>query len=237
MYKIKIDNFEGPFDLLLYFIKRDELDIYDIPISLIAEEFLEYIRFMQQLDIDQAGDFIVMSATLMQIKSQMLLPRDLDEDGEPIEDPRTELVQKLLEYQQIKESVEKLSDNLKRTEYTYYRENFDYENEISKNSIDGVTPSIYDLINAFNNLVKRNKSNNYQHKVDANIYTIEDQSNIILNKLKQSSKLSFSKLFAKVDRLQIVTAFLAILDLVRKNEVFIYQEENYSEISLTSIQP
>ena len=98
MYKIKLPVFEGPFDLLLYFIKRDELNIYDIPISKITEEFLEYIRIIKLMDLDLAGEFIVMASTLMQIKSQMLLPRLQDSNGETIDDPRTELVQKLIEY-------------------------------------------------------------------------------------------------------------------------------------------
>lgn len=235
MYKIKIDNFEGPFDLLLYFIKRDELDIYDIPIAKITQEFLEYIRFMQLMDLELAGEFIVMSSTLMQIKSQMLLPREVDEDGEPIEDPRTELVQKLLEYKQIKEGVDKLKKKEESTRYNYYRDNFEFEKTVSKNSLEGINPGLFDLINAFSSLIKKNKAKNFKHKVDVNKYTIEEQSQLILEELKNKPKVSFSQYFAKAEKLQVVTAFLAILDMVRRNDIYIYQDDLYSEISITKM--
>lgn len=235
MYKIKIDNFEGPFDLLLYFIKRDELDIYDIPIAKITQEFLEYIRFMQMMDLELAGEFIVMSSTLMQIKAQMLLPREVDEDGEPIEDPRTELVQKLLEYQQIKEGTDNLKEKEESTRYNYYRDNFEYEKSLSRNSLEGVNPGLFDLINAFNNLIKKNKAKNFQHKVDVNKFTIEDQSKIILDELRSKPKISFMKFFSGAERLQIVTAFLAILDMVRRQDIYIYQDDGESDISITKM--
>src|SRR3990172_7514626 len=108
MYKIKLEQFEGPLDLLLFFIRRDELDIYDIPISKITKEFLEYVNLIKILDLEVAGDFILMASTLMQIKARMLLPREVDEKGEEI-DPRTELIQALLEYKKYKEMSEELS--------------------------------------------------------------------------------------------------------------------------------
>jgi segregation and condensation protein A len=235
MYKIKIDNFEGPFDLLLYFIKRDELDIYDIPIAKITEEFLEYIRFMQLMDLELAGEFIVMSSTLMQIKAQMLLPREVDDDGEPIEDPRTELVQKLLEYQQIKEGTDKLKSKEESTRYNFYRENFEYEKSLSQKSLEGMNPGLFDLINAFNNLIKKSKSRNFKHKVDVNKFTLEEQSNLIMESLKTKPKISFMKFFEGAEKLQIVTAFLAILDMVRRQDIYIYQEDLDSDISITKM--
>ena len=108
MYKIKLEQFEGPLDLLLFFIRRDELNIYDIPISRITKEFLEYVNLIKLLDLEIAGDFILMASTLMHIKVRMLLPREVDEKGEEI-DPRTELVQALLEYKKYKEMSEELS--------------------------------------------------------------------------------------------------------------------------------
>ncbi|MCL5991067.1 MAG: segregation/condensation protein A, partial [Bacteroidetes bacterium] len=109
MYKLKLPNFEGPFDLLLYFIKKDEINIYDIPIARITEEFLKYIRLMSLFDLELAGEFLVMAANLMYIKSQLLLPRESSGDGVDIEDPRTLLVQRLIEYKQIKEAARDLS--------------------------------------------------------------------------------------------------------------------------------
>ncbi len=108
MYKIQLDTFEGPLDLLLFFIKRDELDIYDIPISYITKEFMEYFHLMEQLDLETAGDFILMASTLMQIKARMLLPKEIDEKGDEI-DPRMDLVNALLEYKRYKEMSDEFS--------------------------------------------------------------------------------------------------------------------------------
>ena len=123
MYKIKLDTFEGPLDLLLFFIKRDELDIYDIPISSITKEFLEYVNLIKILDLEVAGDFILMASTLMHIKARMLLPREIDEKGEEI-DPRAELVKALLEYKRYKEMSEELSFFESNQRMLKYRGNF-----------------------------------------------------------------------------------------------------------------
>ncbi|MFP4528160.1 MAG: segregation and condensation protein A, partial [Candidatus Kapaibacterium sp.] len=125
MYNIKLPNFEGPFDLLLYFIKRDEINIYDIPIARITEEFLNYIRLMKIFDLELAGEFVLMAANLMYIKTQMLLPRYKDEEGEEIEDPRTQLVQRLLEYKQFKEASGEMAEMAEEQRYVYYREVFE----------------------------------------------------------------------------------------------------------------
>ncbi|MFM8437277.1 MAG: segregation and condensation protein A, partial [Candidatus Kapaibacterium sp.] len=126
-YTVKLPNFEGPLDLLLFFIKRDELDIYDIPIGKITREFLEYIRLMQLFDLELAGEFLVMASTLMQIKVRMLLPKEVDEKGEevPGDDPRAELVQQLLQYSQYKEVSREFSEREEAQRYVYYRQMFD----------------------------------------------------------------------------------------------------------------
>ena len=124
MYKIKLDHFEGPLDLLLFFIKRDELNIYDIPISKITKEFLAYVNLIRTLDLETAGDFILMASTLMHIKARMLLPREIDEKGEEI-DPRADLIQALLEYKKYKEMSEELSFFETNQRKISYRGNFD----------------------------------------------------------------------------------------------------------------
>ncbi|MFM8179210.1 MAG: segregation and condensation protein A, partial [Candidatus Kapaibacterium sp.] len=123
-YTVKLPNFEGPLDLLLFFIKRDELDIYDIPIGKITREFLEYIRLMQLFDLELAGEFLVMASSLMQIKVRMLLPKEVDEKGEevPGDDPRAELVQQLLQYSQYKEVSREFSEREEAQRYVYYRQ-------------------------------------------------------------------------------------------------------------------
>ncbi len=236
MYKIKIPTFEGPFDLLLYFIKRDELNIYDIPISQLTSEFLEYIRVMQLLDLDLAGEFIVMASTLMQIKTQMLLPRFVDENGEEIEDPRTELVQKLLEYKQIKESTEELRESEEINKYHLYRENFDNELAISKQNNDGIDVGIFDLINALNKIIKRRVVSEITHNVNLFNYSVDEEKDNILKELNIKTNLSFLKLMLEAPIQKIVVSFLALLDLVKMKAILVVQNSNGDDILISKIQ-
>lgn len=233
MYKIKLPIFEGPFDLLLYFIKRDELNIYDIPISKITEEFLEYIRIMKLLDLDLAGEFIVMSSTLMQIKSQMLLPRFEDENGDPIEDPRTELVQRLIEYKQIKDGAEELKVLEDKNRFFIDRENFSFEENLAKQSNDGINVGLFDLINALNKIIKRKSSETVSHNVKLFNYSIEEERENILKEIKIKKNLSFIKFLEQAPKQKIVVCFLAILDLVRLKEIIISQNDSYDDIIIT----
>lgn len=233
MYKIKLPVFEGPFDLLLYFIKRDELNIYDIPISKITEEFLEYIRIMKLLDLDLAGEFIVMSSTLMQIKSQMLLPRFEDENGDPIEDPRTELVQRLIEYKQIKDGAKELKVLEDKNRFFIDRENFSFEENLAKQSNDGINVGLFDLINALNKIIKRKSSETVSHNVKLFNYSIEEERENILKEIKIKKNLSFIKFLEQAPKQKIVVCFLAILDLVRLKEIIISQNDSYDDIIIT----
>jgi len=235
MYKIKIPTFEGPFDLLLYFIKRDELNIYDIPISQLTSEFLEYIRVMQLLDLDLAGEFIVMASTLMQIKTQMLLPRLVDDNGEEIEDPRTELVQKLLEYKQIKESTDELREAEELNKYHLYRENFDNELAISKQNNDGIDVGIFDLINALNKIIKRRVVNEITHNVSLFNYSVDEEKEYIMKELNLKANLSFLKLMLNAPKQKIVVSFLAILDLVRMKSILLVQHSSGEDILISKV--
>lgn len=235
MYKIKIPTFEGPFDLLLYFIKRDELNIYDIPISQLTSEFLEYIRVMQLLDLDLAGEFIVMASTLMQIKTQMLLPRLVDDNGEEIEDPRTELVQKLLEYKQIKESTNELREAEELNKYHLYRENFDNELAISKQNNDGIDVGIFDLINALNKIIKRRVVNEITHNVSLFNYSVDEEKEYIMKELNLKANLSFLKLMLNAPKQKIVVSFLAILDLVRMKSILLVQHSSGEDILISKV--
>lgn len=235
MYKIKLPIFEGPFDLLLYFIKRDELNIYDIPISQLTEEFLEYIRLMQLLDLDLAGEFIVMASTLMQIKTQMLLPRFTDENGEEIEDPRTELVQKLLEYKQIKEGADELKEFEEENKNYLYRENFDVELNYAKQSNDGIDVGMFDLISALNKILKRRVKEEYKHSVRLFNYSVDEQKESILKELNIKSNLSFLKLMNKAPKQKIVVTFLALLDLAKNKSILLVQHSNGEDILITRV--
>ena len=231
MYKIKLPNFEGPFDLLLYFIQRDELNIYDIPIAKITEEFLTYIKIMQQFDIELAGEFIVMSSHLMYIKTQMLLPRpQTDEDGEEIEDPRTELVEQLLEYKQIKEAAEEINELHQEQRYTYYRHLFDADLNRSKSIAEYSNAGLFDLIKAFNRVIDRNKEKNLKHVVDVEPITIEEKSNEIISKLNSKKRISFFKLVDNAIKIEIIVTFLSLLELIKQKRIFIFQKDNFDDI-------
>ena len=158
MYKVKLNQFEGPLDLLLFFIKRDELDIYDIPIAKITKEFLEYVNFIKLLDLEAAGDFILMASTLMHIKVRMLLPRELDEKGEEI-DPRDELVQALLQYKRYKEMAEELSflESIQRK--LKYRGNFSEDEKETPHEYETLLKnvSVYDLAKYFKHAIEQIK--------------------------------------------------------------------------------
>ena len=182
LYKISLKEFEGPLDLLLFFLKRDELDIYDIPISRITKEFMEYLHLLEQLDLEVAGDFILMAATLMQIKVRMLLPKELDEKGEEI-DPRADLVRALLEYKRYKEMSEELSF-MEATMRTYnYRGNFDSDNKETPTNYDVLLKniSIYDLIKAFKKALLDRPAEPV-HQIKKWNVTIDEQMEYIMGK-------------------------------------------------------
>src|SRR3990172_473169 len=155
MYKIKLDHFEGPLDLLLFFIKRDELNIYDIPISKITKEFLEYVNLIKLLDLEIAGDFILMASALMHIKVRMLLPREVDEKGEEI-DPRADLIQALLEYKKYKEVAEDLSFMESNQRKLSYRGNYSYDEKEAPPEFEVLLKnvSIFDLAKAFKTAIE-----------------------------------------------------------------------------------
>jgi segregation and condensation protein A len=247
-YKVRLEQFEGPLDLLLFFIKRDELDIYDIPITRITQEFLEYLHLMQALDLEVAGEFIVVAAELCQIKVRMLLPREEREDGTEEEDPRADLVRRLLEYRRFKEMAEELQVMGEEQRKVYFRQYFKQDDKTSmvepeeENLLKNVT--IFHLMNAFRRAMERAPKIKRTHDVDMIPVTVEEQSEIILSTVSLRGELTFSELFTEflsasdVDelsapvRLRIAVTFLAILDLVRNRLVALRQHEVFDEIIL-----
>ncbi len=230
MYKIKLQDFEGPFDLLLFFVKRDELDIYDIPISRITKEFLEYIQIMKMLDLDVAGEFIVMATTLMQIKARMLLPRD-EEGEEEEEDPRAELVRRLLEYKRYKEMSYKLARlELRQTKH-YNRTNFKYdEREIEEEDEEYIMKNVtlFDLISAFKHAIDKMPRIRH-HDIEKVPVTVEEQMNLIHGRLDEEGKLDFHRLISNMRRIEIVVTFIAILEMVRANQISCEQTKPYED--------
>lgn len=232
-YKVKIDHFEGPFDLLLYFIQRDELDIYDIDISKITDEFLEYIKKLERLDLDVASEFILVAATLMRIKSKMLIPRkELDEEGNEV-DPREELVKRLLEYKQYKDVIDDFKDMEKERAEKILRGNTSNEIKVLASQVlDDVeleTLTTYKLFKAFRNVLERykNREDRYVHQIVKYPYTMKDQSAFLRSLLADGKEYDFGQIFGKLDnRMHAIVTFLALLELV--NAQFIKMFDNSS---------
>ncbi len=236
MYKIKLPNFEGPFDLLLYFIKRDELNIYDIPISHISEEFLNYLRIMQYFDLELAGEFILMAANLMYIKTQMLLPITKDDNEEEIEDPRTNLVQRLLEYKKYKEAAIELREMSEDQKYVLYRRVFDGDIAIVEENTNYKNATLFDLIGALKKAIERNNKVEINHEVQIINVTVEERSAHIMSILHKKKRISFFDTVKDVSKLHIVVTFLAILDLIRNNMIMVFQEDNFDDFLIIEPQ-
>ncbi len=232
-YKIKIDQFEGPFDLLLFFIERDELDIHDIPISKITNDFLAYIKEMQSLNIDLASEFIWVASKLMRIKSKMLLPRTpKNEAGEEI-DPRKELVQKLIEYKKFKEVLPQFQE-LERQKFQVFNRgnsNAELKSFAQKAMIDSEweTLDLYQLLKTFHRLLERKRDAVKPiHKIVRYPYSIEKEKNNILRKISAGKTYHFLDFFKKCEeKMHIVYIFLSMLDLINNQVVTI--ENNTAE--------
>ena len=227
-YKIKIPLFEGPFDLLLFFIERDEINIKDIPIATITKDFLDYIENLESMNIEVASEFIVVAATLMRIKSKMLLPRlMMDEDGNEV-DPRDELVKHLLEYKKFKSVIEDFKSFEKYRNEKHIRGNLykEIKSIASKSNIEIEMQDVnlYKLLTVFNNAINKlnHEKNIKSHEIMQYPYTIEKQKKYILNLIKSKSKIAFSDLIDENPlKILIIYNFLAILDLIQNSKVFI----------------
>lgn len=237
MYKIKLDQFEGPLDLLLFFIRRDELDIYDIPISHITKEFLEYVNFIKILDLEVAGDFILMASTLMHIKARMLLPREVDEKGEEI-DPRSELIQALLEYKKYKEVSEELSYYESNQRKIKFRGNFDADVSETPPEYDILLKnvSVYDLAKVFKHAIEEIKEEPVHQVRKINI-SIDEQVDFIFSQFKDNSEVHFLTLVEKMkEKIRVLVTFIALLELVKMSEVGIKESPNFNDFILYRIE-
>lgn len=229
MYRVQLKNFEGPLDLLLFFIRRDELNIYDIPISHITREFLEYIRLMEELDLDVASEFIYMASLLMSIKARMMLPVERSEDEElDEEDPRYELVQKLLEYKQYKEMAEKMTvidDEARKKYFRGYPEADEIDTQASGEALNEVT--LYDLISAFRKVLTDIQHQAVYHKVEKVSYTVEDQAEFVLYRLQETGRIPFNTFFRELrSREAVVVTFLAVLEMIKEQQINLFLHED-----------
>jgi len=234
-YRVKLDIFEGPFDLLLFLIRRNEVDIYDIPIAKITEQFLEYIEAMRMLDLNVAGDFIEMVAILMHIKARMLLPKlTIDGEEEP-DDPRTELVQRLLEYKRFKDVSYELKEKEEVRRKYFPRRDFNFIKLESKEPsteeyLEKVT--LFDLIIAFKRALD-NMPKITHHQVQRIDVTVEQQTEFLLNELKSKKMILFQDLMKQFkQKIVLIVTFIALLELVRKGQVEVRQTDIHDDIRI-----
>ena len=238
-YTIKIPQFEGPFDLLLFFIERDELDINNIPIAKITDDFLAYIRHIESLNIDLASEFIVVAATLMRIKAKMLLPRKaLDEDGNEI-DPREELVQKLIEYKRYKETLDTFrqweEERANKFGRGFAKDELKRIAELAMVDAELESISLFKLLKAFENVMDQFKDKKVvAHTIARYEYTIQDQQSYLFSQVKAGEKSSFEEIFLSLDsRIHAIVTFLALLELLSLQKMKLVQGEGANNFWLT----
>jgi segregation and condensation protein A len=232
LYKIKLQNFEGPLDLLLFFVRKDELNIYDIPIARITKSYLEYLQLMQDLNLDIASEFILMAATLMRIKVKMMLPKDpVAEDEEEMMDPREELSRRLIEYRQFKEASKSLSELDEYWRQVYRRSyfNFDLLPQNEEEAVGLKDVSFFDLLAAYKRALEK-KPIPVFHNVERLNVTVEDQQKYIMAFFRDRNCYLFTELCDDMAKIEIVVTFLALLDLVKRAEIAIKQASIFDDI-------
>jgi segregation and condensation protein A len=231
-YSVRLDAFEGPMDLLLHLIRKNELDIYDIPIAVITRQYLDYIKLMKDLNLDVAGDFLLMASTLLQIKSRMLLPQDEQEQGEEEEtDPREELIRRLLEYQQYKEAGQVLGARALLGREVFTRACPDPELAALQAEEGPLEVSLFDLVDAFRSLLARIPVESFHDVAPAETFSIADCINEILSLLQERDTVQFDELVAEeLTRERVIVTFLAVLELCKLKLIRIFQNEPQGSI-------
>jgi segregation and condensation protein A len=237
VYEVRLDAFEGPLDLLLHLIREHEINIYDIPIATITQQYLEYISFMESLDLSLAGEFLEMAATLIRIKVQMLLPKEVEE-GEEEQDPREQLVRKLVEYKQFKEAARTLAEREEeRRDYfprgvdpRSYAE-FEEEEVGIEEFLRDVT--LFDLVDGLREVLSRVPERVDVHSVDMEAVTVDQQIDRIRSIMRDRTSIPFIEVFGPhASRDEIVATFIALLELIRLGEITAVQKRNFDEIEI-----
>ena len=207
MFNIKLENFEGPLDLLLYFIKRDKIDIYDIPITKITNEYISVIDEAKKLDVSIAGEFLFMASMLLRIKTQMLLPRQIDDESLDIDDPRIDLVSQLIEYKKYKTVAHKLKNLHFENKDTFFRS--------SVKVVYDQSPDVSDYLNEV---------------------SLNDQKNFILKEFEKKKVISLKDLVKNLEtKIEIIVTFLALLEMIKQSEIICSQKENFEDIEIKLI--
>lgn len=224
-YRVKLPVFEGPLDLLLYLIQKDEIDIYDIPISHITEQYLQHIRLMQQLDMDLAGEFLLMAATLIHIKSRMLLPVEAKESSVELEDPRIELVHRLLEHKKYKAAAEMLWARAQVEQEVFTRAPLETDKENPE-----VVVTAMDLVDAFRKVLERRKKE-MAVEIEQERLNIEMKIAYLRSLLSSTSRVNISELLEVCSsRLELIVTFLTVLELAKEAVILLIQESNFGTI-------
>ena len=229
-YEVKLDVFEGPMDLLLYLIRKDELDIYDIPIAHITTQYLGFLQHIHQLDIEQASDFILMAATLLRIKSQMMLPREelgLDGEGDGEEDPKAELIRRLLEYQQFKDIADWLGVRKDERRDVYLRRQGPDDSVEESAQLRPV--SLFDLLAVYKHVLDT-VPENLVHQIAEEEVSVEERIDHLLAVLERRSRISFMDLLQGRDRQTLIATFVGVLELLKLQRVRVQQARPFDEI-------
>src|SRR5258708_2493933 len=230
--KITLGEFEGPLDLLLYLIRQEQVNIYDIPIARITDQYLRYLNMMQELDLAVAGDFLVMAAQLIELKSRMLLPRDPLAEEEELIDPRTELVDRLLEHQKFKEAAGLLWSRAIVERAVFTRA----ELETDKNNPE-VAVGLFDLLTVFQEILARHKEEVLM-EIEREEVTMTDMIERLRNMVRSAGEVNLRNFFERAQsRRELVVAFLSVLELVRMAEISLHQPETFGEITARAVSP
>ncbi|MDB6016659.1 MAG: Segregation and condensation protein [Pedosphaera sp.] len=238
-YKVKFEVFEGPLDLLLYLIKKEEVDIYDVNLTQLATQFIEYIEVMRLLDLDIAGEFLVMASTLMYIKSRELLPLDqqVQTEGEDEgEDPRWELIRQLVEYKKFKDAAAQLQTLEARQEDVFPR--LPVKPEFAAEAPGKPDVSLFDLLNAVSSILKRVHQRDDLRDVFEDKWTVSEKIEHVMKAITERSRVRFSELFSgDMSRTEVVVTFLALLELIRLKQLVAAQSETFGEIDICRAEP
>lgn len=237
MYKVKLEEFEGPLDLLLFLIKKNEIDIYDIPIAVITEQYLQYLELIELLDLDIAGEFLVMAATLMHIKSKMLLPveeRPADEQEE--DDPRAELVRRLIEYKAFKEAADQFQSLEARQRDVFHRPGDMDTLQVECGGERYFEATLFDLISAFSVVLSNVPKETFFEVIKEHI-TVEQKIREILNILNEKTSFSVKSVFeSSKSKIEVVVTFLALLELMKMHSIMAVQKELFGDIEIIKRQ-
>ena len=231
-YRVQLDIYNGPLDLLLYLIRKEEVDIYDIPIAKITDQYLEYVNLLKEMDPNLASEFLVLAATLMEIKSRMLLPKTSEDDEEQDTiDPRSELVRQLLEYKRFKDAAGWLAEAANAQSEKFPR--VPVLPQVNADEIDLEDLQIWDLVEAFSKLMEATLGGTLLHEIEQDETPIALHQEDIIDQLKREGPMPFSRIFeGRKKKLEMIGLFLALLELIRQGIVRIEQDKPFSEIYL-----